>query len=89
MKWVTKAELVPFFSFLNFYWRIPGGAVVKSLLGNAGDTGDKGSIPGLGRSLRGGRGKPLQYFCLEDCMDKGAWWAIVKGIAKSRTRLSL
>ena len=40
---------------------------------NAGDTGDKGSIPGLGRSPGGGHGNPLQYSCLENPMDRGAW----------------
>ena len=46
-----------------------------------------GSIPGLGRSLGGGNGNPLQYYCLENPMDRGAWWAIVYGAAKSWTRL--
>ena len=44
-----------------------------------------GSIPGLGRSLEGGHGNPLQYSCLENPMDRGAWWATVHGVAKSRT----
>ena len=44
---------------------------------SAGDEGDKGSIPGLGRSSGGGNGNPLQYSCLENPMDRGAWWAIV------------
>ena len=44
----------------------PGGAMVKNLLANAGDAGDKGSIPGLGSSPGGGRGNPLQYSCLEN-----------------------
>ena len=47
------------------------------------NAGDLGSIPGSGRSLGEGNGNPLQYSCLEDPMDRGAWWA-----AKSRTRLS-
>ena len=50
--------------------------------------GDPGSIPGLGRSPGEGIGYPLQYSCLENPMDRGAWWAIVHGVAKSRTRLS-
>ena len=49
---------------------------------------DPSSIPGLGRSPGEGNGSPLQYFCLENPMDLGAWWATVHGIAKSRTRLS-
>ena len=44
---------------------------------NAGDTGVTGSIPGLGRSPGGGNGNLLQYSCLENSMDRGAWWAIV------------
>ena len=49
---------------------------------------DSGSIPGSGRSPGEGNGYPLQYFCLENSMDRGAWWATVYGIVKSRTRLS-
>ena len=49
--------------------------VIKNLLVNSGDTRDPGSIPGLGKSPRGGHGNPLQYSCLEDPMDRGAWWA--------------
>ena len=46
------------------------------------------SIPGLGRSPRGGNGNPLQYSCLGNPMDKGTWWAIVHRVAKSWTRLN-
>ena len=55
---------------------------------SACSTGDPGSIPGLGRSPREGNGNPLQYSCLENSMDRGAWWAIVHGVTKSRTQLS-
>ena len=58
--------------------------VVKNSSTNARDAG---SIPGLGRSPRGGNGNPLQYSCLEKPMDRGAWWAIVHRVAKSRTQL--
>ena len=58
---------------------------VKCLAYNAGDLG---SILGLGRSSGEGNGNPLQYFCLENPMDRGVWWATVHGVAKSRTRLS-
>ena len=47
-----------------------------------------GSIPGLGRSLEGGHGNPLQYSCPENPMDRGAWWATVHGVTKSRTQPS-
>ena len=49
---------------------------------------DLGSIPGLGRSPGEGNGNPLQYPCLENLMDSGAWWAAVHGVLKSRARLS-
>ena len=55
---------------------------------SACNAGDPGSIPGLGRSPGEGNGNPLQYSCLENPMDRGAWWATVHGVAKSRTRLS-
>ena len=61
--------------------------MVKNLPANAGDTRNTGSIPVMGRSPRGGHGDPLQYSCLEDPMDRGAWQAIVHGVAKSRTCL--
>ena len=51
------------------------------------DTGDTGSIPGSGRSPGGGNGNPLQYSRLENPTDRGAWWASVHGVAKSRTQL--
>ena len=62
-----------------------GGSVVKNLPANAEDVG---SIPGLGRSPGGEHGNPLQYFCLKNSMDRGAWWATVHGVTKNRTRLS-
>ena len=49
---------------------------------------DPGSIPGLGRSPGEGKGNPLQYACLENSMDGGAWWATVHGVTKSSTQLS-
>ena len=70
------------------YTVFPGGSVVKHPPANAGDTGDMGLIPGLGRSSGGGSGNPLQYSCLENPMDGGAWWATVQGVAKSQTQLS-
>ena len=60
--------------------------VVKNLPVNAGDVRDAGSIPG--RSPRGGHSNPLQYPCLENPADRGAWWATVPGVTKSWTQLS-
>ena len=56
--------------------------MVKNPPANAGDVKDSGSIPGLGRSPGGGHGNPLQYFRLENSMDRGAWQATVHGVAK-------
>ena len=63
----------------------PGGSMVKNPPANAGDTGDLGSITGLGRSPGVGNGNPLQYSCLENSMDRGAWWPTVHGVAESQT----
>ena len=52
---------------------------------NAGDAGDMGSIPGLGRDPGEGNGYPLQYSCLENPMNRGAWWATVHRVTKSWT----
>ena len=62
--------------------------MVKKPPANAGDIRDMGSSPGLGRFPGGGNGNPLQYSCLGNLMDSGAWWAAVCGVAKSQTRLS-
>ena len=56
--------------------------MVKNSPANAGDTRDVGSIPGLRRSLGVGNGKPLQYYGLENPMDRGAWQATVHGVTK-------
>ena len=61
--------------------------VVNNPPANVGDIRDLGLIPGLGRSPEGGRGNPLQYSCLENSMDRGAWRATLHGVAKSWTRL--
>ena len=58
--------------------------MIENLPANAGD---EGSTPGSGRSPGGGNGNPLQYSCLENPMDRGAWWAVVHGVAKSQTRI--
>ena len=61
--------------------------VVKNPSANVGDMRDAGLIPGSGRSPGGGHGNPLQYSCLENPVDRGAWWATVHRVAKSQTRL--
>ena len=59
--------------------------MVKNLPANAREEKDMGSIPGLGRFPRVGNGNPRQYSCLENSMDRGAWWATVHAIAESDT----
>jgi len=56
-------------------------------MGSACNAGDPGLIPGSGRSPRERNGNPLQYSCLENPMDRGAWWAIVHGVTKCQTGL--
>ena len=69
------------------YVGFPGGSVVKNPSASAGAAGDAGLIPESERSPRGGHGNLLQYSCLENPMDRGAWWATVPRVAKSWTRL--
>ena len=57
--------------------------MVKNLPANAGDIRDMGSIPGSGRSSKVRNGNPLQYSCLENPVDRGAWWATVHRVTKS------
>ena len=64
---------------------LPGRSDGKESVCNVGDLG---SISGSGRSLREGNGNPLQYSCLENLMDRGAWWAPLHGVAKNRIQLS-
>ena len=67
------------------YMDFPSGSAVKESTCNAGAVGDMGSIPELGKSPGGGYGNPLQYSCLDNPMDRGAWWATVHRVAKSWT----
>ena len=55
--------------------------MAKNLSDNVGDIRDSGSIPGSGRFPGGGPDNPVQYSCLENPLDRGAWWAIVHGVA--------
>ena len=72
------------------YWKddgFSGALVVQNLPASPGATGDVGSIPGLGRTSGEGHGNPLQYSCLENPMDRGAWQATAQRVAKSGTGL--
>ena len=75
-----------FFCCVFVSWGLPCSSDSKQSACNAEDPG---SIPGLGRSSKEGNGNPLQYSCLENPMDRGAWRATVHGVAKSRTLLFL
>ena len=68
-------------TYIYYTWASPAVLVVKNLLANAGDIRD------VGRSPREGHDNLLQSLCLEKCMTRGAWWATVHGLAKSRTQL--
>ena len=61
----------------------PGGSEVETLSANPEDAGDAESIPESGRSPGGGNSNPLQYSCLKNIMDRGAWQATIHGITKS------
>ena len=67
------------------HYNFPGVSDGKASSYNAGDPG---LIPWSGRSPGEGNGNPLQYSCLENPMDGGAWWATIQGVTKSRTQLS-
>ena len=73
--------LIEYVGLLGFHWWLSGKE-------STCDIGNKGSIPGLGRSSGEGNGNPLQYSCLENSTDRRVWWATVHGVAKSQTRLS-
>ena len=66
----------------------PGSSVIMNLPANEGDAGDEGLIPESGRSPEEGNGNTLQYSCLGNPMDKGAWRAAVHGVTKSQTQPS-
>ena len=66
----------------------PGGSVVKNPVTNGGNVEDEDLIPGLVRSPGGENGNPLQYSCLENPMDRGAWRVIVQGVTQSQPQLS-
>ena len=70
---------------IGYSMGFPGGSDSKE---TTCIVGDLGSVPGWGRFPGGGHGNPLQYFCLENLMDRGAWWAAVYGVSENWTRLS-
>ena len=79
-----KAHLIIGNNYTHLYKASQVALGVKNLSVNAGDIRDTGSIPGLGRSPGGGHGNPLQYSCLENPMDRGAWRATVHRMPESR-----
>jgi len=82
---VSQAGTDSFLSLYLMVWTSQMVLVVKNLPANAGDVRETGSISGLERSPAGGHGNPLHYSCLENPMERGAWWATVHRIAKSWT----
>ena len=82
----SLADLRPLLVYLPTCTRacvgLPRGSVVKNLPAKVGDARDVDLVPGLGRFPQGGNGDPLQYSCLENSMDRGAWWAIAQGVAR-------
>jgi len=74
-------EAISIGKICSVLWGFPGGSVVKKPPAHAGDIGDMDLIPGSGKSPGGVNGgvHPLQYSCLENSMDRGAWWATVHG----------
>ena len=88
---ITKNYWAPITIFKALYYYLiykvglPDG---KESTCNAGDTGNTGLIPGSGRPSRRENGYPLQYSCLENPIDRGAWWATVQRVPKSQTQLS-
>ena len=68
--------------YYTLMWASQVVLVIKNLPANAGDIRDTGSVPELGRSPEGGNGNPLQYTCLENPIERGAWWATVHGVPK-------
>ena len=84
LKWLLQADSQLQYSLISVMG-ILGGSVVRNPPANAEDAG---SIPGLGRSPGKGNANPIQYSCLGNPVEKGAWWATVHGVTKSQSRLS-
>ena len=84
-EWACVSDRKYYQKFATLPWTSLLAQTVKCLAYNVGDLG---STPGVGRSSGEGNGNPLQYSCLENPMDREAWWATVHGVTKSQTRLS-
>ena len=76
-----------FYLFYIYIWASQVVLVAKNPPADAGDIRDTGSISGSGRFPGGGHGNPPQYSCLGNPMNRGTWWAMVHGVAKSQTQL--
>ena len=74
---------------MYIYKDFPSGSVIKDTLANVGNTGDRVWICKSGRSSGEENGNPFQYSCLENSMDRGAWWAAVHRVTKRQTQLSM
>ena len=85
---MVGTEILLFIKSLAFFWLIVGFPGSSDGKASANNVGDLDSIPGSGRSPGEGNDNPLQYSCLENSMDQGAWWATLHGVAKSWTRLN-
>ena len=85
IRWIIEKARIPEKHLLLLYWDFPHSSVGKESACNAGD---RGSIPGSGRSPGEGNGNPLQYSCLENPMDRGAWQAIVHGVVRVKHDLA-
>ena len=79
---------VVFIHIQSIIWASQVALVVKDLPANAGELRDTGSIPGSGRYPGEWHGNPLKYYCPENSIDRGAWWAIVHGATKNWIQLS-
>ena len=79
--------MLPIYLYLCMYIGLPQWLNGRESTCNAGDTVDMGLIPGSGTTPGGGYGNPLQYSCLENPMDRRAWWATVQRVTKSQTQL--
>ena len=86
---ILSNYLLPFLKGLQIKIKLgfPSGSVGKEFTSNAGDRRDVGLILGSGKPPGGGNGNAFQYSSLGNPTDRGAWWAMVHGVAKSRTRL--